>query len=140
MVNTHSISTLSLEGAIQFSDAAIAQAQRMNVNIHVHVVDHTGETLSYQRMPGAPLPAGDIAKQKASTAANYKTPTDVWASKVSKKPNVATSLVQHPDIVLIGGGVPIIINEQVVGAIGIAGALEEQDIEIANAAVEKVLG
>lgn len=132
IIETHS---LSLEAAKAIADHAIAKAQEMNVNIHVHVTDYTGETLVYQRMPGAPLPARDIAEKKAYTAANYKVATDIWAAKVAKKPNVAQGLAHHPKVVLIGGGVPIVINDQLVGAIGVAGALEEQDIQIANDAL-----
>jgi len=140
MDKTFSIQSLTLATAKDIADAAVDLAMAMNLKIHVHVVDHTGACLTYQRMPGAPLPAGDIARKKASTAANYKVATDIWAAKVSKKPNVAAGLAHHPDIALIGGGVPLIIDSQVVGGVGVAGALEEQDIEIANAAVKKVLG
>ncbi|WP_028880421.1 GlcG/HbpS family heme-binding protein [Terasakiella pusilla] len=139
MIHTCQITSLSLECANKLADAAINCAREMGLAIHVHIVDHYGQTLSYQRMIGAPLPAGDIALKKAATSAHYKTATDIWSAKVSKKPNVAAGLAHHPQIVLIGGGVPVHLDDQVVGAIGIAGASEEQDIMIANRAVETVL-
>lgn len=140
MSKTIPLPSLTLETANELAHSAIETAKDMGVKIHVHVTDHAGDLLAYQRMIGAPLQARQMCEKKACTAANFKVPTDQWAAKVSKKPNVAAGLAQHEKIALIGGGFPIVIDGSTVGAIGIAGALEEQDIQIGKSVIEKVLG
>lgn len=132
--------TLGLATARRLAEAAVARAEAMGLRIHVHVVDHAGEPLAYLRMPGAPAPARQVSEQKACTAACYRQPTAAWKEKLAHKPFVAQGLATHRRIALIGGGLPVTHEGAVVGAIGVAGALEEQDMEIAAAALAAVLG
>ncbi|MGQ9367964.1 GlcG/HbpS family heme-binding protein [Azospirillum sp. ST 5-10] len=132
--------SLGLGTARRLADAAIAKAEAMGLRVHVHVVDPAGNALVYLRMPGAPLPARLIAERKAMTAAGYRQPTAHWKDKLADKPHVAQGLSTHPQIALIGGGVPVVHDGEVVGAVGVAGALEEQDVAIAAAAVAAVCG
>ncbi|WP_035693063.1 GlcG/HbpS family heme-binding protein [Azospirillum halopraeferens] len=134
------LKTLGLATARRLAEAAVSRAGAMGLRIHVHVVDHAGEPLVYLRMPGAPPPARLVSERKACTAASYRQPTAAWKDKLAHKPHVAMGLAAHPRIALIGGGVPILHDGTVVGAIGVAGALEEQDMEIAAAALAEVIG
>lgn len=130
--------TLDLDTAQRLVSAAVAEANRRGLRIHAWAVDHAGEPLAYLRMPGAPLPARLFAEKKAYTAANFGHATATWKAKLAHKPFVAQGLAEHPCVALFGGGVPVVVEGTVVGAIGIAGALEEQDEEIAAAALEAV--
>jgi glc operon protein GlcG len=138
MIDVITLQSLTLESADKLADLAISKAKDMGLKIHVNIVDTAGDVIVYKRIPGAPLPARLMSEKKAITAANFKAPTDKWTEKVFRKTNLATSLVQHPDITLIGGGVPVKLNDQIVGAIGISGALEEQDVEIANFVISQI--
>lgn len=132
--------SISLATSLRLTKAALEKAKSINVKIHVNVVDPTGDVISYQRMAGAPLPARDFSEKKAYTAANFKQPTSIWKDKLLEKKLVANGLAQHPKVALFGGGLPIFDDDQIVGAIGIAGASEEQDIIIAQAALEALKG
>ncbi len=125
--------TLSLASARALADEAIRQAQAIGKCMHVTLVDATGDVLVYQRMPGAPAPARNFSERKALTAFNYHRPTSAWADRLATNPHLATGLSQHPDIAMIAGGLPIEVDGDLVGAIGIAGGAEEDDETVAMA-------
>lgn len=127
--------SLDLDAARAVAEAAVAKAAALGLRIHVHVVDAAGNPLVYLRMPGAPPPAREFSEKKAYTAAAFGRPTAAWRDKLAHKPLVAQGLAEHPRVALFGGGEPIRHKGVVVGAVGIAGALEEEDVVIAEAAV-----
>lgn len=138
MEMSHQIASISLELASHLADLAVEEAINMGVKIHVNVVDTAGNVVVYKRMPGVPLPAREFSEQKAYTAANFKMPTSKWKTALAEKPFVANGLAQHDKVALFGGGAPIEIDGAVIGAIGVAGALEEQDVEIADKVVASI--
>ncbi len=131
--------TLSSAGARELADAAIAAAEARGMRIHVTVVDATGNVLVYQRMDGAPLPAREFSEKKAFTAISYGRPTSAWRQRLADHPHLATGLSQHPRVAMIGGGLCVTLNDQRVGAIGIAGGSEDDDEAVAAAALQRFL-
>lgn len=135
------ITTVSLSSADAraLADAAIAEARERGLKMHVTVVDASGNVLVYQRMDGAPLPAREFSEKKAYTAVGYGKPTSVWKKRLADNPHLATGLSQHPRIAMIAGGVCVTVDDQMVGAIGVAGGLEEDDESVARAALQRYL-
>ena len=129
---TMDIKSLTLEAARRLADTALERAAAHGLRIHVTVVDAGGHVLVYQRMPGAPYPAREFSEKKAFTAVSFKKPTSVWKDRLGANPHLAAGLSQHPKVAMIGGGAPVVIDGETVGAIGIAGGLEEQDILIVD--------
>ncbi|GAB4349155.1 MAG: hypothetical protein Kow006_10500 [Gammaproteobacteria bacterium] len=139
MQEINEVRTLSLKGAKRLADAAIAEAEARGFRMHVTVTDAAGNVLVYQRMDGAPLPAREFSEKKAFTAVGYGKPTSVWKRRLAENPHLATGLSQHPRLAMIAGGLCVEVDGEIVGAIGIAGGLEEDDETVARAALERYL-
>lgn len=130
MGKTMQMTSLTLEAAKELADLAITIAGERGLRIHVTVVDAAGHVLTYQRISGAPYPAREFSEKKAFTAVSFKKPTSVWKDRLAANPHLATGLSQHPKVAMIGGGEPVLVDTETVGAVGIAGGLEDDDIAI----------
>ena len=125
---------LTLTEADLYVAKAVAKARQLRVLVSCAVVDEFGELVQVDRMDGASPMTVDIAEAKAVTALNFRRPT---SSLLSMDPNVLDSIkeVVKFKILPLAGGVPIVVNGVVVGAVGVSGATSEQDEEVARAAV-----
>lgn len=126
--------TIAWEAAHAAVHAALAHAASLSVAINVAVVDRSGLLIAFLRMPGAPLHSIDIATDKAYTAASFGLPTSKWVEALAKhSEGVQQGLVLRPRFVIFGGGLPINVDGQLIGGIGVSGASEAQDEECARA-------
>tara|TARA_A200000159_G_scaffold123924_1_gene118675 strand:+ start:4689 stop:5009 length:321 start_codon:yes stop_codon:yes gene_type:complete len=97
-------------------------------------VDHAGILVGFIRQPGAPLHSIDIAIDKAYTAASFGLATGKWPDALqAHSPAVQDGLLRRPRFVAFGGGLPIEIDGQRLGGIGVSGGSEAQDELIAGA-------
>ncbi|MBR9868502.1 MAG: heme-binding protein [Oceanospirillales bacterium] len=128
--------SLTLEAALVIARAAIDKGNQLGIRINVVVVDTAGNRLVSLREPGAPLPAMDFAEKKAYTAANFRLPTEAWAEVLEGRPVVANGLAQHPKVALFGGGLPVLIDDVVVGAVGVAGGKVPEDLQCAETGLD----
>lgn len=125
---------VSAEAAAAATQAAVARARELDIRINVAVVDRGGVLCAFLRMPGAPLHSVDIAMDKAYTAASFGLRTSRWTDVLTAhSPAVRHGLVQRPRFVGFGGGVPIVENGELIGAVGVSGGSEPQDEECARA-------
>lgn len=138
MLETVVSRSLTLEAARRLADLAIEEATARGLKIHVAVVDPAGNLLVYLKMPGAPLPARLFAERKAYTAVSFKKPTTAWKDRLTANPHLAHGLSQHPNATFIGGGAPVTVEGETVGAIGVAGGLEADDVAIVDAVLGRV--
>ncbi len=114
--------------------AAVRAAEALGARINVAVVDAGGVLAGFLRMPGAPLHSVDIAIDKAYTAVSFGLPTDRWFDVLQgHSAAVRDGLVLRPRFVAFGGGLPLMEDGQRLGAIGVSGGSEEQDVAIARA-------
>ena len=121
--------TLSLDAANKIVAGAIAEAKANNWSVDIAIVDEGGNLLSFQRMDGASIGAVDAAIGKARTASLYRRPTKVLEEVAKTRPAILTL----PNSVLLQGGVPVVVNGQIVGAVGVGGVTSQQDEQIAEA-------
>jgi len=121
--------TLSLDAANKIVAGAIAEAKANNWSVDIAIVDEGGNLLSFQRMDGASIGAIDAAIGKARTASLYRRPTKVLEEVAKTRPAILTL----PNSVLLQGGVPVVVNGQIVGAVGVGGVTSQQDEQIAEA-------
>lgn len=130
IVNAHS---LSLEGANKALAAALAKAAERGAGGAIAVVDSGGSLIAFQRIDGT-FPAGAaVSLGKARTAAIFKKPTKAFEDAINGG-RVALAAVN--EMTPLQGGVPIIVDGQVVGGIGVSGAhsqQEDEEIAIAGA-------
>ena len=127
----HSVSELSTEGAKVVLQAAIAKAEQMGVPQCVAVVDKGGNLLVFERMQGAKILSQFSAIQKAVTAMSSKSATGALPTDLA----VGIALATGNRFATIAGGLPISINGEVIGAIGVGSGSDEEDIEVAEAGI-----
>ena len=121
--------TLTLEGAKQVIAAAVAEARRNNAGGAIAVVDDGGNLVALERLDGTFVASSNISIGKARTSATFKLPTKRFEDIIK---NGHTAMVALPDFTPLQGGVPIVVDGQVIGAIGVSGAASAaQDEEIA---------
>lgn len=132
---------LSLGGAELILRAAEDQARSMGLKVNIAVVDDGGHPVAFARMDGARPASGYTAQTKAVAAATFRTPTGpVPPGTVEPEPilNIGlalTAMAGGGRATPLYGGVPIEVDGQVIGAVGVGGATGEQDAEIARAGI-----
>ena len=120
---------LTLDGAKQVIAAAVAEAKRNNAGGAIAVVDDGGNLVALERLDGTFVAGANISIGKARTAAMFKLPTKRFEDIIK---NGRTAMIALRDFTPLQGGVPIIVDGKVVGAIGVSGAASAaQDEEIA---------
>jgi glc operon protein GlcG len=127
---TINVMTLDQAGAQQVLQAAKESAEQRNAPSAVAVVDPAGDLLAFQRMDGVRPASADLAIEKARTAARLQRPTE----EIEDNINRGRTAFVTAGIAALRGGVPIRVNGQVVGAVGVAGLSKETDTGIANTA------
>lgn len=114
--------------------AAVAMATMLGVKINVAVLDRGGLLVSFLRMPGSALHSHDIAIDKAYTAVSFGLPTGLWNNELKNhSEGVQKGLVLRPRFTIFGGGLPILVNGELIGGIGVSGATESEDAQCAQA-------
>jgi glc operon protein GlcG len=136
MADTTPSAKLTLAGAQKLLDAAIAKAREMKVPECICIVDAGGQLLAMARMDGAFALSIDTALRKAQTAASYGVPTGGIAAGIDLKLAIATEGRR----INLPGGLPVIVDGHVVGAIGVGSGTGEEDREVAAAALGVIAG
>jgi len=130
--------SLTLEGARHVIAQAIAHARAHNApGGAVAVVDAAGVLVGLERLDGTFPAASNISIGKARTAAAFRKPTRDFETLVNKGRYTMTTLPDVTPFTPLQGGVPIVVEGQVVGAVGVSGASSaQQDDEIAQAGAD----
>jgi uncharacterized protein GlcG (DUF336 family) len=132
---------ITAEGARDLIAAARSIADQMGVAVVIHVADSAGHPVGMERMDGSPLFSIEIARKKAWTAAAAGTATRDLAAAFNESPALLHGVAGNVDeLITVGGGVPVRVDAVVAGSLGVSGASEEQDHEIASDAVTRVFG
>jgi uncharacterized protein GlcG (DUF336 family) len=135
VVKKHSI---SFEMAQKMMDAAVAKAREIGVSENVVILDDGGNLKAFGRMDGAPLPTIEMAQNKAYTAL-LGVSTQEFFKFIQSDPSLLAGIPTLSRIAAWGGGFPVTVNGEVVGAIGVSGAPKVQnDIDVATAALALV--
>src|SRR6266545_2529775 len=130
--------TLTLAGAERAIAAAVVQAHKNHAGGVIAVVDEGGNLMALERVDGTFAAGANISIGKARTAALFQKPTRVFEDIIAKG---RTAMVALNDFTPLQGGVPITIDGQIVGAVGVSGAASaQQDEELAMTAAAAVSG
>jgi glc operon protein GlcG len=136
---------LQLRGAEVVLAAARQKAADMGLKVNLAVVDDGGHLLAFARMDGARPASGYTAITKATTAATFRQATGpLPPGSPAPDPLLNLSLqnaamASGGKITTLYGGVPIVVDGQVIGAVGVGGGTGEQDAEIARAGIARLL-
>src|ERR1700752_176457 len=134
MTNVIKKHSISFELAQKMVDAAVAKAKELGVSENVAVLDDGGNLKAFGRMDGASIPTIQIAQNKAYTAL-FGVSTQDFFNFIQGDPSLLAGIPTLARVAAWGGGLPITVNGEVVGAIGLSGApTGENDVDCARAA------
>jgi len=128
---------ITLEAAKKAAAAAQAEAMRNHWLMTIAVVDPAGNLVYYERTDNSQAASSKIAIEKARSAAIFKRPTRAFQDAMAKG-GVNLRILSLDGAVPIEGGVPLISEGRIVGAIGVSGDLSENDAQCANAAAQEL--
>jgi glc operon protein GlcG len=123
---------LTLEDCKRISAAAEAEAKRNNWNVCVATVDDGGHLLHLFRMDGATPANSRIAVEKGRTAAETRRSTAMWEDRVKGGRMV---MLKMTGVTPVQGGLPIVIDGECIGAVGVSGVQSHEDEQIAKAGI-----
>src|SRR3984957_7762520 len=118
VVTKHSISS---ELAQNMLDEAVAKARELGVTENVAILDDGGNLKAFSRMDGAPILSIEIAQNKAYTAL-FGVPTQDFFNSIQSGPSLLAGIPPLARVAAYGGGFPIKVDGEIVGAIGLSGA------------------
>ena len=127
---------LTLEEVKRMAAGAESEAARNEWPVVIVIVDDGGHLLYLQRLDHAQYGSIGVAIEKARAAIAFRRPTKVWED------NIAQGQLRYlnlPGTLPIEGGLPIVVNNQFVGAIGVSGVRSFQDAQIAQAGIDALL-
>ena len=127
---------ISLDEAMRVISASRKKAEDIGVMQNIAVVDAGGNLAAYARMDGAWTGSIDIAVNKAYTARAFDMTTEALG-KISQPGEMCFGIHASNDlrVIIFGGGIPLVRNGRVMGAVGVSGGTVPQDIEVAEAGV-----
>jgi uncharacterized protein GlcG (DUF336 family) len=123
--------SLTLDDVKKMLAACEAEAVKNKWQVAISIVDEGGYLLGFERMDGAPIISAEVSLGKARTSAMTRRPSKFFEDRVKERP----AFVTFPAGLLIQGAVPIMHQNECVGAIGVSGVQSHEDEQIALAGV-----
>ena len=124
--------TLSTEAIETLLSTAIARARELDIRVHVAITDSAAEIVGFVSCEGAPRIAATTARNKAFTAVQTGMPTKDWKAYLDGIPADELKIIDKIDgYIAADGGYPIVENGLVLGAIGVSGADQQRDADVA---------
>jgi uncharacterized protein GlcG (DUF336 family) len=137
MEKTYLKKAITYEIAARMVAAAIERAKTLNAKQNVAVLDEGGNLKAFGRMDRAPLLGIEGSQRKAYTALYGMSTVDLY-KRIKDDPSRLIGLSHFSRATVVGGGLPIVIDGEVVGGIGVGGGTVEQDIACAQAGLEVI--
>jgi uncharacterized protein GlcG (DUF336 family) len=128
--------SISAETAHKLLEAGHKAAGELGVPMAIAVTDESGVLKAFLRMDGAALLAVGLAQDKAYSAASFGIATHEWFEFIKDDPPLLHGIVKTPRLTVYGGGYPIKVDQQLIGAIGVSGGHYHQDMKVAEAALK----
>jgi glc operon protein GlcG len=128
---------ISLENARKAAAPALAEAEKNHWNVAVAIVDPGGNLVYFEKMDNTQLGSISVAMDKARTAASFKRPTKAFQDTLAQGGD-SVRLLGLRNVTPIEGGIPLVMDGKIVGAIGVSGATSAQDGQCAKAGADTV--
>jgi glc operon protein GlcG len=127
---------ISLDRALALIQAAVAEAKKRNWTMNIAVVDSGGNLVAFQRMDGAMLASIQIAEHKARAAATFRRETKQFEVGINMMH--LNYLLAFDGVIASRGGIPLIEQGEIIGAIGCSGGADSQDEIVSKAGAELI--
>lgn len=136
MLNPYGL-PISLENARKAAAPALAEAVKNNWNVAVAIVDPAGNLVYYEKMDNTQLGSANVSIDKARTAVLFKRPTKAFQDALAAGGD-SVRILRLQGVVPVEGGIPLLMDGKIVGAIGVSGATSAQDAQCAKAGADTV--
>ena len=123
---------LTLDDCRRISTAAEAEAKKNSWNVCISIHDDGGHLLHLVRMDGATPANSRIAIEKGRTAAETRRSTAMWEDRVK---GGRMAMLKMPGVTPVQGGLPIVVDGECIGAVGVSGVQSHEDEQIAKAGI-----
>jgi glc operon protein GlcG len=123
---------VTLEQAMKIMMAAEAEAKKNNWPVAIAIVDPSGVLVAFHRLDNTQTGSVNIALEKGRTAAMFKRPSKAFEDAIAGGRNAVLALGAMP----IEGGVPIMLDGKIIGAVGVSGVTSAQDAQVAKAGAD----
>ena len=134
------IKRLSLDDARIVIAGARAKAEEIGVAMCIAVTDESGQLIAFERMDGGKITSTIIAQDKAYTAAGAKRTTQSYGEASQPgKPAYGIHSAIGGRLLVVAGGIPVLLDGDVVGAVGVSSGTPAQDAECAQAGIDALL-
>ena len=130
MAHVRHLPTLTLDAAKAIAAAGETYALERGWTVAIAVVDAAGGLVLFHCLDDTQPASQDIAVRKARTAARLKRPTRAIEDTIA---GGRQALLSVPDMLALEGGVPLMVDGRVIGAVGVSGMMSSQDVEVAQA-------
>lgn len=127
--------SVPVETARKIAAAAIAEAKKNGWTVAAAIVDTAGDLVFYEKMDNTQIGSAIVSQEKARTAVRFKRPSKAFEDALTGGRQAILSL---PGVTPLEGGIPIVIDGKIVGAIGVSGATSPQDGQCAAAGIEVI--
>jgi glc operon protein GlcG len=127
---------ISLQRAEAVAQAAVAEATKRGWQVNVAVVDSGANLVAFLRMDGAQLASIAVSEHKARAAAKFRRPTKAFEDAIQKADS--KYVLTLDDVIASRGGIPLIENGKIIGAIGCSGGTGSQDETVCSVAASMV--
>jgi uncharacterized protein GlcG (DUF336 family) len=124
---------ITLATAKRIAAAAMAEALKNNWNVAVAITDNHGMLVYYERLDDTQTASANVAVEKARTSASYRRPSKEFEDGIAAGRSAILGL---PGVTPIEGGLPIVVDGKMIGAIGVSGVTSAQDAQVARAGLE----
>ncbi len=128
---------ITLENAKKAAAPALAEAEKNHWNMAVAIVDPSGNLVYYEKMDGTQLGSANVAIDKARSAALFKRPTKAFQDAVAAGGD-GLRILRLQGATPLEGGIPLVMDGKIVGAIGVSGATSAQDAQCAKAGADSL--
>jgi len=127
---------ITLEQAMKAGQAALADAMKKNLKEGIAIVDTAGRLVYFIKMDNTRAIAVELAQHKARTAAMFKVPSKAYEDRVSSGA-AGIAALSLDDVIAAAGGIPILIKDKIIGAIGVGGGPNGNvDSQVAQAGID----
>jgi len=129
--------SVTLETARKIAATAMAEANKSGFKMAIAVVDTAGDLVYFEKMDGTQVASVNIAQDKARSSVRFKRPTKAMQDVLAQG-GAGVRFLALQGAVPVEGGLPIVMNGQIVGAIGASGGTSDQDGQVAKAGADSV--
>jgi len=129
--------SVNLDTARKIAAAAAVEAGKNNLKMAIAIVDTAGDLVYFEKMDGTQVASVNIAQDKARSSVRFKRPTKAMQDVLAGG-GAGVRFLALQGAVPVEGGIPLVMNGQIVGAIGASGGTSDQDGQVAKAGADSV--